>query len=100
MLLDAIGVDRNELVAEIDRIIPAGTTPVPGAIGLTPRAKKAAALAAEEAARTSQAQVGCEHLLLGLIAEGESLSAGLLEGLGVTLESSRDQVTAIAGGSA
>ena len=95
-VLDRLSVDRSQLVAEIDGLIPPRTAPVPDAIGLTPRAKKAVELAAEEAARLSHSQLDCDHLLLGLIAEGENLSARLLTGLGVTLESARDRVIAIA----
>ncbi len=95
-VLDRLSVDRSQLVAEIDGLIPARTAPVPGAIGLTPRAKRAAELAAEEAARAGDSQTGSDHLLLGLIAEGESLAASTLKGLGVTLEAAREQVAVLA----
>ena len=57
-----------------------------GEIGLTPRAKKVIELAVDEARRLNHHYIGTEHLLLGLVREGEGIAAGVLESLGVSLE--------------
>src|SRR5699024_7003688 len=61
-------------------------------IGLTPRAKKVIELAVDEARRLNHHYIGTEHLLLGLVREGEGIAAGVLESLGVNLEKVRTQV--------
>ena len=63
-----------------------------GEIGLTPRAKKVIELAVDEARRLNHHYIGTEHLLLGLVREGEGIAAGVLESLGVSLEKVRAQV--------
>ena len=63
-----------------------------GEIGLTPRAKKVIELAVDEARRLNHHYIGTEHLLLGLVREGEGIAAGVLESLGVNLEKVRAQV--------
>ena len=63
-----------------------------GDIGLTPRAKKVIELAVDEARRLNHHYIGTEHLLLGLVREGEGIAAGVLESLGVNLEKVRAQV--------
>ena len=63
-----------------------------GDIGLTPRAKKVIELAVDEARRLNHHYIGTEHLLLGLVREGEGIAAGVLETLGVNLEKVRAQV--------
>ena len=60
-------------------------------IGLTPRAKKVIELAVDEARRLGHHYIGTEHLLLGLVREGEGIAAGVLESLGVNLEKVRTQ---------
>ncbi len=58
-------------------------------IGLTPRSKKAIELAVDEARRLGHFYIGTEHMLLGMIREGEGIAAGVLESLGVNLEKAR-----------
>src|SRR5690606_41802208 len=58
----------------------------------TPRAKKVIELAVDEARRLNHHYIGTEHLLLGLVREGEGIAAGVLESLGVNLEKVRAQV--------
>ena len=60
-----------------------------GEIGLTPRAKKVIELAVDEARRMGHHYIGTEHLLLGLLREGEGIACGVLESLGVNLERAR-----------
>jgi ATP-dependent Clp protease ATP-binding subunit ClpC len=66
-----------------------------GEIGLTPRAKKVIELAVDEARRLGHHYIGTEHLLLGLVREGEGIAAGVLESLGVSLDKVRAEVTRI-----
>ena len=63
-----------------------------GDIGLTPRAKKVIELSVDEARRLNHHYIGTEHLLLGLVREGEGIAAGVLESLGVCLDKVRSQV--------
>jgi excisionase family DNA binding protein len=88
-VLDAIGVDRQVLLAEIARIVPDGTEPVTSEIGLTPRGKKALDLAVKQAGTLNHSYVGTEHLLLGLLEEGDGISAKLLQAQNLTLEALR-----------
>ena len=64
-------------------------------INLTPRAKRVIELAVEEARRLGHNYIGTEHLLLGLVREGEGIAAGVLESLGVNLEKVRAQVVRV-----
>ena len=63
-----------------------------GEVGLTPRAKRVIELAIDEARRLGHNYIGTEHLLLGLVREGEGIAAGVLESLGVNLDKVRHQV--------
>ena len=75
----------------VEFIIGRGDRIVLGEIGLTPRAKKVIELAVDEARRLNHHYIGTEHLLLGLVREGEGIAAGVLESLGVNLEKVRTQ---------
>ena len=63
-----------------------------GEIGLTPRARRVIELAFDEARRQSHHYIGTEHLLLGLVREGEGIAAGVLESSGIRLEDVRSRV--------
>lgn len=88
-ILEAQGVHPNKVRAQVEFIIGRGDRAVLGEIGLTPRAKKVMELAVDEARRMNHHYVGTEHLLLGLIREGEGIAAGVLASLGVQLETIR-----------
>ncbi|HEX6778498.1 MAG TPA: Clp protease N-terminal domain-containing protein [Ktedonobacterales bacterium] len=75
--------------AAIEHIIGTGEHVVADGPGLTKRAKKALQLAVEEAKALKHHYVGTEHLLLGLIREGDGIAAKVLSDLGVTLQSAR-----------
>jgi len=60
-----------------------------GEIGLTPRAKKVIEFAVDEARRLNQQTIVTEHLLLGIIRQGDGIAVGVLENLGVNLEKVR-----------
>ena len=77
--------------AAVEFIIGRGEKPVTGEIGLTPRAKKVIELAVDEARRANHSYIGTEHLLAGLLREGEGVASGVLESLGVTLEKVRTE---------
>src|SRR3954452_18101331 len=69
-----------------------GARPLVGEVGLTPRAKRVIELAIDEARRLGHNYIGTEHLLLGLVREGEGIAAGVLESLGVNLDKVRHEV--------
>ncbi len=74
----------------MEHIIGRGDCVIPGGeVGLTPRAKKVIELSVDEARCLDHHSVGTEHLLLGLIREGEGIAAGVLESQGVKLDQAR-----------
>ncbi|MCL6648237.1 MAG: ATP-dependent Clp protease ATP-binding subunit [Chloroflexi bacterium] len=85
-VLANLGVELNKVRSAVEFIIGRGDRMVLGEIGLTPRAKKVIELAVDEARRLNHHYIGTEHLLLGLVREGEGIAAGVLESLGVNLE--------------
>ncbi|MHB1131223.1 MAG: ATP-dependent Clp protease ATP-binding subunit [Chloroflexota bacterium] len=90
-VLANMGVELNKVRSAVEFIIGRGDRMVMGEIGLTPRAKKVIELAVDEARRLNHHYIGTEHLLLGLVREGEGIAAGVLESLGVSLEKVRAQ---------
>jgi ATP-dependent Clp protease ATP-binding subunit ClpC len=93
-----LGVELNRVRDSVEFIIGRGDRIVLGEIGLTPRAKKVIELAIDEARRMNHHYIGTEHLLLGLVREGEGIAAGVLESLGVRLEKVRRETLAVLGG--
>ena len=85
-VLANLGVELPKVRSAVEFIIGRGDDMVMGEIGLTPRAKKVIELAVDEARRLNHHYIGTEHLLLGLVREGEGIAAGVLESLGVSLE--------------
>ncbi|MFN8557810.1 MAG: ATP-dependent Clp protease ATP-binding subunit [Dehalococcoidia bacterium] len=94
-VLANLGVELNKVRSAVEFIIGRGDRAVLGEIGLTPRAKKVIELAVDEARRLNHHYIGTEHLLLGLVREGEGIAAGVLESLGVNLERVRAETTRI-----
>ncbi len=94
-VLGNLGVELNKVRSAVEFIIGRGDRAVVGDIGLTPRAKKVIELAVDEARRLNHHYIGTEHLLLGLVREGEGIAAGVLESLGVNLEKVRAETTRI-----
>src|SRR2546430_7603183 len=90
-VLSNLGVELNRVRSAVEFIIGRGDRMIVGEIGLTPRAKKVIELAVDEARRLGHHYIGTEHLLLGLVREGEGIAAGVLESLGVNLEKVRTQ---------
>jgi len=88
-VLASLGVDLEKVRSAVEYIIGRGEKATSGEIGLTPRAKRVIELAVDEARRLNHNYIGTEHLLLGLLREGEGMAAGVLESLGVSLEKVR-----------
>ncbi|MEE3248394.1 MAG: ATP-dependent Clp protease ATP-binding subunit, partial [Chloroflexota bacterium] len=88
-VLSSLSVDLSKVRSAVEFIIGRGEKPAQGEIGLTPRAKKVVELAVDEARRMNHTYIGTEHLLIGLLREGEGVAAGVLESLGVTLDKVR-----------
>ncbi|MFC1924183.1 ATP-dependent Clp protease ATP-binding subunit, partial [Chloroflexota bacterium] len=94
-VLTNLGVDINKVNSAVEFIIGRGGKMSSTDIGLTPRAKKVIEFAVDEARRFNHNYVGTEHLLLGLLREGEGVAGGVLESLGVNLEHTRNEVASI-----
>ena len=90
-VLANLGIDLTKVRSAVEFIIGRGEKPVQGEIGLTPRAKKVVELAVDEARRMNHNYIGTEHLLIGLLREGEGVAAGVLESLGITLDKVRSE---------
>jgi ATP-dependent Clp protease ATP-binding subunit ClpC len=90
--LKTLGVDLKEARVEVEKIIGRGSGFVAVEIPFTPRAKRVLELSLDEARILSHNYIGTEHLLLGLIREGEGVAARVLESLGVDLATLRSLV--------
>ena len=88
-----LGVQLNKVRSAVEFIIGRGERAASGEIGLTPRAKKVIELSVDEARRLNHQYIGTEHLLIGLLREGDGVAAGVLESLGVNLEKARSETT-------
>src|SRR5256712_488767 len=97
-VLDSLGVELSKVRTAVEFIIGRGdSTTSPSEITLSQRTKKVIELAIDEARKLGHSHVGTEHLLLGLVREGEGIASGVLESLGVSLEKVRHQVIATLG---
>ncbi len=90
-----LGVAYEDAQAAVENVIGRGDGTVPAHLAVTPRCKKVLELALDEARRLGHSYVGTEHLLLGLLREGEGVAAGVLEGFGIGLQHGRDKVLAL-----
>jgi hypothetical protein len=91
-VLRNLGAEPSKVRTAVEFIIGRGDLPIVGEVGLTPRAKRAIELAIDEARRMDHHYIGTEHLLLGLVREGEGIAAGVLESLRVNLDTVRHEV--------
>jgi ATP-dependent Clp protease ATP-binding subunit ClpC len=91
-VLENMNVELPKVRTAVEFIIGRGDRPVVGEVELTPRAKRVIELAIDEARRLGNNYIGTEHLLLGLVREGEGIAAGVLESLGVSLDQVRHEV--------
>ncbi len=85
-VLSSLLVDLTKVRSGVESIIVCGDQLAQGEISLTPRVKKVVNLAVDEARRMNHTQIKTEHLLIGLLREGEGVAAEVLESLGVTLD--------------
>ena len=91
-ILDRIGVSLGRIRSEIERQVARGDGRMGPEMQLTPRAKRVIDLAYDEARQLGNNYIGTEHLLLGLIREGEGLAGRVLGKMGVDLERTRREV--------
>ncbi|MCX5669245.1 MAG: ATP-dependent Clp protease ATP-binding subunit [Candidatus Omnitrophica bacterium] len=97
-VLQKLEVSLENIRLEIEKLVqPGPATQIIGDIPFTPRAKKALELAAEEARSLGHNYIGTEHLLLGLIREGEGIASQVLLNLGMDLNSVRNEVMSLLG---
>jgi len=97
-VLDSLGIDLSKMRSSVEVMIGRGKeTTSPSEITLSPRTKKVIELAVDESRKLGHSHVGTEHLLLGIVREGESVGAGLLQSMGVSLEQVRHQAIAVLG---
>ncbi len=95
--LKSMGVTLKDARAEVEKIIGRGSGFVAVEIPFTPRAKRVLELSWDEARQLGHNYIGTEHLLLGLIREGEGVAARVLENLGVDLNKVRSNVVKMLG---
>ena len=94
-ILERMGVSLNRIRSEVERQVTRGDGRLGQDMQLTPRAKRVIDLAYDEARQLNNNYIGTEHLLLGLIREGEGLAARVLAKLGVDLERTRREVMSL-----
>lgn len=93
LVLGKLGLDLETVRREVEKQV--GTGPdqkLSGFIPYTPRVKKVLALAAKEARALNHTYIGTEHILLGLLREGDGVAARVLTGLGVEIEKTRQEI--------
>ncbi|MGF2716875.1 Clp protease N-terminal domain-containing protein, partial [Bacillus cereus] len=94
--LIALGLSPEKVQKEVEALIGRGTE-ASQTVHYTPRAKKVIELSMDEARKLGHSYVGTEHILLGLIREGEGVAARVLNNLGVSLNKARQQVLQLLG---
>lgn len=92
-----LGISSEKVQQEVEGLIGHGEKAVT-TIQYTPRAKKVIELSMDEARKLGHTYVGTEHILLGLIREGEGVAARVLSNLGISLNKARQQVLQLLGG--
>jgi ATP-dependent Clp protease ATP-binding subunit ClpC len=96
--LEALNISLESVREQVQEIIGQGQTPPTGHIPFTPRAKKVLELSLREALQLGHSYIGTEHLLLGLIREGEGVAAQVLTKLGADTNKVRQQVVQLLSG--
>lgn len=95
-LLKDLGIDKGQLVSYIESLISKGTQDA-SSIGITPRAKQILQLAFQEARELGHNYIGTEHLILGILREGEGLAYQILKKNGITHPQARQAVIKLVG---
>ena len=94
-VLERLGLDLETVRMEVEKEVGTGPdTKISGSVAYTPRVKKVLALANKEAKSLNHSYVGTEHLLLGLLREGEGIAARVLQRLEVDVQSTRNEILA------
>ena len=96
--LTELGISLDAVRQQVEETIGKGTNPSGGHIPVTPRAKKVLELSLREALQLNHNYIGTEHILLGLLREGEGIAARVLVKLGADLNRVRQQVTQLLSG--
>ncbi len=94
-VLTNLGIGLGKVRSAVEFIIGRGEKPGTGETGLTPRAKKVIELAIDEARQMGHNYIGTEHLLLGLLREGEGVASSVLDSFGITIERARAEISHI-----
>lgn len=92
-----MGVDIQRVRQQVEMMIGVGPFMIQGPIGYTPRAKRVMELAIDESRKLGHNYVGTEHILLGLIREGDGVAAQVLTNLGISLEKAQAEVLNLLG---
>tara|TARA_Y100000590_G_scaffold469455_1_gene657124 strand:- start:14131 stop:16611 length:2481 start_codon:yes stop_codon:yes gene_type:complete len=90
-VLTNLGIELSKVTSAVEFIIGRGDQPTTTEKGLTPRTKKVVELAVDEARRMNHHYIGTEHLLIGLLREGDGVAAGVLNSLQITLDKVRSE---------
>jgi hypothetical protein len=98
--LESLGISLEAVRAEVTKVVGRGEHPPTGHIPFTPRAKKVLELSLREAIQLNHDYIGTEHILLGVVREGEGVAAQVLVKLGADLSRVRQQVTQLISGHA
>ncbi|HEY3016786.1 MAG TPA: Clp protease N-terminal domain-containing protein, partial [Nocardioides sp.] len=96
--LESLDISLEAVRAQVEEIIGQGQQAPSGHIPFTPRAKKVLELSLREALQLGHSYIGTEHILLGLIREGEGVAAQVLQKLGADLNRVRQQVIQLLSG--
>lgn len=98
VVLQKVGLSLQKIRLEVEKIVkPGPSTVISGDIPFTPKAKKAIELSGEEARLLSHNYIGTEHILLGLIKEGEGVACQVLLNLGLDLDRVRQEIVELLG---
>ena len=90
--LESLGIGQETVRQQVEEVTGRGEQAPSGHIPFTPQAKKVLELALQESRALGHNYIGTEHILLGLIREGDGVAAQVLSGLGVDLDGAREQV--------
>jgi ATP-dependent Clp protease ATP-binding subunit ClpC len=93
--LESLGIGLEAVRQRVEEVIGRGEQAPSGHIPFTPQAKRVLNLALQEAQGLGHRYIGTEHILLGLIGEGDGVAAQVLTGLGADLDRARERVVEI-----
>jgi ATP-dependent Clp protease ATP-binding subunit ClpC len=99
LALAQLDISLERIRSDVEAIVGRGSKPQSGHIPFTPRAKKVLELSLREALQLGHSYIGTEHILLGLVREGEGVAAQVLERLGADLDRVRETVVELLPGS-